>query len=96
MNNWSLEEIREQLGIDSSLAEKVMLIEKLTMLAKTSSGNARYENLSSDTDLPGSMNTTAFRLRSLLLSLSEEEHGIVSNYLGGDYWCPSEWSAGSY
>ncbi len=96
MNNWSLEEIREQLGINSSLAEKVMLIEKLTMLAKTSSGDARYENLSCDTDLPGSMNTTAFRLRSLLLSLSEEEHGIVSNYLGGDYWCPSEWSAGSY
>ena len=90
-----IEELQEMLGVKQEFAEKLLRIEKLTMLAKDPKIDARYQ-CPPDEEVEGYNVTIAVQLKVLLSSLSKEEHDIVGNYLKSDYWCPGYWSAGGY
>lgn len=88
-------ELKESLGLTQEFADKLLRIEKLTMLAKDPKIDARYQCVP-DEEVDGYNPTIAFQLKALLSTLSDKEDDIVKNYLKNDYWSPGYWSAGGY
>lgn len=89
------DDLKKFLGLNQEFADKLLRIEKLTMLAKDPQIDPRYHCVP-DEKVDGYNPTIAFQLKSLLSTLSDDEDEIVRNYLKDDYWCPGYWSAGGY